>query len=481
MAIGRDASAFAPIQERDDGRQTMTVSAAMALAKGALEGVTVRLLGEVSEVSNKPGYKAVYFTVKDAGAALPCMMWNNRYRAAGVSLSVGMLVELTGRFTLYAPKGRMNFDVFSVELAGEGNLRLQVANLAKKLSAEGLMDVARKRPLPPLPATIGLVTSPRGAAVHDVLRTLRRRFPLARVLVAGVAVEGAGAPAGLVEGIRCVCAAGAEVVLVVRGGGSFEDLMPFNDEGLARAIASCPVPVVTGIGHEPDTSIADMVADVRASTPTAAAEAASPSREGMAQLFALRAGALHANLARSIERERAHLWRAADRPVFRDASLLFATEAQTLDYAADRLARALPARLAYDAERVGNARSRLARVAFSVTARDQVQLDLLRGRVRRLGGAMIPAFGQRLGVAAARLHDLSPLAVLGRGYAIARTDEGAVVKSVAQAPAGDRVSVSVADGELLCRVEESRVIHTSMQPWGKPCGGGGSSEIVAGC
>ena len=227
----------------------LSVSGAMALAKGALEGVTVRLVGEVSEVSNKPGYKAVYFTVKDQRAALPCMMWNNRFQASGVRLAVGQLVELTGRFTLYAPKGRMNFDVFSIALAGEGNLRMQVANLARKLEAEGLMAPARKRPVPAYPALVGLVTSPRGAAVHDVLRTLRRRFPLARVLVAGVAVEGSNAPAGIVEGMRAVVRAGAEVVLVVRGGGSFEDLMPFNDEGLARMIAKCPVPVVTGIGH----------------------------------------------------------------------------------------------------------------------------------------------------------------------------------------------------------------------------------------
>ena len=138
---GRQAAARADAAA--GGAEALSVSAAMALAKGALEGVTVRLVGEVSEVSNKPGYKAVYFTVKDKSAALPCMMWNNRYQAAGVSLSVGMLVELTGRFTLYAPKGRMNFDVFSVALAGEGNLRLQVANLASKLQAAGHMDAAR--------------------------------------------------------------------------------------------------------------------------------------------------------------------------------------------------------------------------------------------------------------------------------------------------------------------------------------------------
>ena len=300
----------------------LSVSGAMALAKGALEGVTVRLVGEVSEVSNKPGYKAVYFTVKDQRAALPCMMWNNRFQASGVRLAVGQLVELTGRFTLYAPKGRMNFDVFSIALAGEGNLRMQVANLARKLEAEGLMAPARKRPVPAYPALVGLVTSPRGAAVHDVLRTLRRRFPLARVLVAGVAVEGSSAPAGIVEGMRAVVRAGAEVVLVVRGGGSFEDLMPFNDEGLARMIAKCPVPVVTGIGHEPDTSIADMVADLRASTPTAAAEAVSPARESLGRLFEARSSSLRASMSRALDRAGAEVRRCATRPLFCDAQLL---------------------------------------------------------------------------------------------------------------------------------------------------------------
>ena len=150
----------------------LSVSAAMSLAKQSLESLTVRMVGEVSEVSIKPGYKAAYFTVKDSSASLPCMMWNNRYRASGIQLAIGQLVELTGRFTLYAAKGRMNFDVFTVALAGEGDLRLKVANIARKLKAEGLTDPARKRPLPVFPERIGLVTSPRSAAVHDVLRTL---------------------------------------------------------------------------------------------------------------------------------------------------------------------------------------------------------------------------------------------------------------------------------------------------------------------
>lgn len=462
-ALGRARAATA--SPSGSGADVLSVSAAMAMAKGALEGVTVRLVGEVSEVSCKPGYKAAYFTVKDKGASLPCMMWNNRYQASGVRLSVGQLVELTGRFTLYAPKGRMNFDAFSLILAGEGDLRLKVANLAKKIEAEGLMNPSRKRPLPELPAVIGLVTSPRGAAVHDVLRTLRRRFPLARVLVAGVAVEGRGAAAGIVEGMRCVVRGGAELVLVVRGGGSFEDLMPFNDEGLARAIVACPVPVVTGIGHEPDTSIADMVADVRASTPTAAAEAASPSREGLAGLFESRARALATSVSRRIEREAASLNLSAERPLFRDAHVLFATESQTLDLAADRLVRAIPLSIERDRARVASLAERLAPCASRRIERLSAHVDASCGRLSVVGGGLVPRFGHEVVLRAARLDDLSPLAVLGRGYAIARTNQGSVVKRVGQVAIGDALSISVSDGSLSCRVEGAEQVDTAVIPW----------------
>lgn len=484
----------------------LSVSEAMALAKGALEGVTVRLVGEVSEVSNKPGYKAVYFTVKDEGAALSCLMWNNRFRSCGVQLTVGMRVELTGRFTLYAAKGRMNFDVFSLVMAGEGNLRLQVANLARKLQAEGLMDAARKRPLPAFPETIGLVTSPSGAAVHDVLRTLRRRYPLARVLLAGVLVEGQSAPAGIVEGIERVCATGAEVVLVVRGGGSFENLMPFNDEGLARAIAACPVPVVTGIGHETDTLIADMVADMRASTPTGAAQAVAPDVADVRAALDARASAMGSCLSHRIERSQERLRALAARPLFADESYLLAAESQAVDLLAERLPRALPAslersgfrldalagRLASalprslerdwarvaaagdrlrqaplralerDAARVAASNERLRRALPLATQRESAALRALSGRLARAGQAQVPRFQAQVGMAAARLHDLSPLAVLGRGYAIARA-EGAVVKSVAQAPPGTLLNVSVSDGELACTVQEACRVDTSVE------------------
>lgn len=408
----------------------LSVSEAMQAAKRSLESITVKLIGEVSEVNAKAGYKAVYFTVKDDGASLPCMIWLNRYHQSGVQLCVGQRVELTGRFTLYAPKGRMNFDVFSISLAGEGDLRRRVAELAQRLEREGLMAASRKRPVGSLYEHIGLVTSPRGAAVHDVLRTIRRRFPVARISLAGVAVEGSQAPQGIVSGIDACVRAGCEVVLVVRGGGSFEDLMPFNDERLARAIAACPVPVVTGIGHEPDTSIADMVADVRSSTPTAAAERVSPDSSALLRELDARAASMSASQRLAIERYEARLGYVASRPLFKDPHLLFSTDLLTLDLLHDRLSRALPECLAKDFLHLTDAQRRLCTCAKTSFER----------------------FEHELALRAGRLHDLSPLAVLSRGYAIAKDEEGSVVRSVYAVHDGDKLDVAVSDGVISCSV-----------------------------
>ena len=416
----------------EEAAPALSVSAAMGLAKNALEEVVVRLVGEVSEVNDKPGYKAVYFTVKDEKASLPCMMWMNRYQASGVALSVGALVELTGRFSLYAAKGRMNFDVFSVSLAGEGQLRLQVANLARELEAMGLMDPARKRPLPAYPETIGLVTPPRG-------------------------------------------------------GGSFEDLMPFNDRRLARTIAACPVPVVTGIGHEPDTSIADMVADVRASTPTAAAEAVAPAQgEIAARIQGLGAAMGHAE-GRRLDGLSLAVERLASLPLFREPTRLFDAEALALDDLSDRLGRALPAALTEDRHRlglIGEALGRMLpgllsapRAAVGASAgrlgylgehfgeRPRQRLEGARGRLERAGAAMTDPYRASVAVSAARLHDLSPLAIIGRGYAMAKGEDGRVVSSVDGVAAGERLVVTLSDGELDCTVDDIRRIHSAVEAW----------------
>lgn len=436
----------------------LSVGAALALAKHQLEGVSVRIVGEVSEVSNKPGYAAVYFTLKDKdqNASLPCLMWMNRFKQAGVDIRVGAVVDVTGRFSLYAAKGRMNFDVSTITLAGEGDIRMKMAQLAKKLEAEGLMRPEAKRPLPRLPRRIGLVTSPRGAAVYDVLRTLRRRYPLASVLVTGVPVEGKDAPAHLMAGLDEVVAAGAEVVLLVRGGGSFEDLMPFNDEALARHIASLPVPIVTGIGHEPDTSIADMVADLRASTPTAAAEAVAPQSgdiqaalDGMAR----RMGFAESALASSAEKRLSVL---AASPVFADPMALLRDDAQRLDEASRRLEGALPGALAKSRDLLASARMSFLKASPRLLGSRMVRLTEVRTALRAAGPALATPFKERIAVMAAGLEGLSPLAVLSRGYAAAFSDDGAVISSIHSVTRGDVVNVQVSDGLIACRAEDIR-------------------------
>ena len=409
-------------QSEKDAAAALSVSAALSLAKKTLETLVVRIVGEVSEVSVRSGYRAAYFTVKDEEAALSCMMWNNRYKAQGFELQVGQLIEVTGRFSIYAAKGRMNFDVFSFKLAGEGDLRMRVANIARKLEAEGLTDPSRKLPLPVFPESIGLVTSPRGAAVHDVLRTLRRRFPLAKVYLAGVPVEGATAAEGIVNGMREVYRRHPDVILLVRGGGSFEDLMPFNDETLARAICKSRIPIVTGIGHEVDTTIADMVSDFRASTPTAAAEAVSPSAESLQDLFSSREGALHRSATIAVERMRARVEGVQDRPVFKDPFMLLSQGAQAVDYAQERLTRSLPLSVARQAERVDAMAFRLERALPPALERQHERIAIFGARMDRAlpaivqqGKASTESANERLARVAPSLTE--PYRVYTRGIA----------------------------------------------------------------
>lgn len=427
-------------------KEALSVSAAITIAKSLLQQHAFRITGEVSELSDKPGYKAVYFTIKDNDATLSCLMWKNRYAQAGVPLRIGAKVVVTGKFTIFAPKGRMNFEASSLSLAGDGDLRAQVAALAEKLRQEGLMDTARKRPLVIYPQRIGLVTSPRGAAVHDVLRTLRRRFPAAKIFLAGVPVEGKQASLNMIEALHTVVAAGAEEVLVVRGGGSFEDLMPFNDEALARAIAQCPVPVITGIGHEPDTSIADMVADYRASTPTAAAEAVSPHQRDVALLLDEDARRMKSVMMARLNRSGEYLNQIAARPVFRDPLSLFATDFQMLDVLQMSLDRSLGRYLPVQLQNLNQLCHALNQAELALLHRYRDSLVSLQTVLEKVGTKSLEPRVSEVALMAARLHDLSPLKTLARGWSIAHNEDGVVVQSITQVKPGDRLSVRVKDG-----------------------------------
>ena len=452
----------------------LTVTQAANLAQKTLESLSVVMEGEVSQVTDRRGYSAVYFTLKDEHASIPCKMWQNRYQKAGVKIEVGALVQVSGRFTYYGPNGSFSFDAFSLRLAGEGVLRMQVAQIAERLRREGLMDQARKRPLPAYPERIGLVTSPRGAAVRDVLRTLRRRYPLAEVMVCGVPVEGKGAAQDMTRAIARAADAGAQVVLLVRGGGSFEDLMPFNDEGLARAVAACPVPMVTGIGHEPDNSICDMVADVRASTPTAAAEAVAPECEAIRQSIDTYGSHMSGFFAHKLEVTRLYLDRAPHRSVFEDSEALLGGYAQRTDSLDERLQRAIPHAIERDQAHVealslrmktampGHVRAdaselealthRLRTSIPAVLQHDVGSAEALSQRLKVRGSSLVQPYEHAVGVRAARLDGLSPLAILGRGYALARDERGNVVRRVSQTTAGEKMTVTVSDGTIDCAV-----------------------------
>lgn len=460
-------------QEKAD---TISVSQAVSLAKAALKNVRVRIIGEVSEAP-KPGYKMAHFTLKDRDATLPCKMWGETYIKNGVKLQVGMSVEISGYFDVYPKTGSMEFYVFSLELAGEGYLRMEVEKLKQKLAAEGLLSDARKRPLPAYPETIGLVTSPQGAAVRDVLRTLRRRYPLAQIHLAGVKVEGEGAPEGLAQALEATAASGAEVILLVRGGGSYESLMPFNDEGLARAIAACPVPVVTGIGHEPDTTIADLVADKRASTPTAAAEVVAPDIDALRMTINHFGSKLTEAQQRQIDNLQLRVERIEARSFFADPQSIFLEAAQTIDTLTLRLSTALPKSLAADRHACDMLAIRLRANIRNATKQPQNEVERLTGifeqklrhtldrpktvisscatQLKSQGKRLLSPFKESIAKQAARLEDLSPVAVIARGYAIARTDKGAVIGSISQVRPQERVSIQVRDGTIACTVQET--------------------------
>ncbi len=348
-----------------------------------------------------------YFTLKDDRAQLRCVLWRSDAERLPTDPEEGMQVRVFGSLTLYEARGEYQMAVRRVEGDGaEGLWRLAFEKLRRKLDEEGLLDPARRRPLPRFPATVGVVTSPTGAALHDILTVLRRRAPWVRVLLRGARVQGEEAGREVARAIQVLGSSGqVDVLIVGRGGGSIEDLWAFNEEVVARAIAACPVPVVSAVGHEVDVTISDLVADLRAPTPSAAAEAVVP--DGAVVLAQLRG--LPERLARGL---RGTVTR-------RQAALVDQLRV---------LSRAMERRLSPSRQTVDLAGARLER---GVTR-------LLERRRERLGGL------------AGRLQALSPLAILERGYSVARGESGTLLRRVADFPAGRDFVLRVADGSVRC-------------------------------
>ncbi|HET7560521.1 MAG TPA: exodeoxyribonuclease VII large subunit, partial [Limnochordia bacterium] len=354
-----------------------------------------------------------YFTLKDETSRLSCVMFRNRAGQVAFRPEDGQSVVAGGRLAVYEAGGAYQLYVDSLIPVGRGDLHLAFEQLKARLQEEGLFAAERKRPLPLLPRTVGVVTSPSGAAVRDIISVLRRRFANVDIVLSPAVVQGEAGPESVVQALaRLVARGGVDVVIVGRGGGSLEELWTFNDERVARAIAACPLPVISAVGHETDFTIADFVADRRAPTPSVAAELAVPERERL-------------ETALTDLRERAE----------------WALEKRLVD-ARTRLRQL---------EESGAFRRPLERVEW--------QRERLDGRLQRIEQAcraLVQSAVHRLQLASGKLDSLSPLAVLGRGYAVARRDaEGEIVRSVAQAKRGERLDVIVADGRLHCRVEGS--------------------------
>jgi len=423
---------------------------------GAIRGLLtdhfsdIWVAGEISG-TRVPASGHYYFTLKDEGAQLKSVCYKMTARYLKFKPQDGIAVLARGRIDMYDARGEVQFVVEAIEPQGHGALQLAFEQLKKKLASEGLFESARKRPLPALPARIGIVTSPTGAVIRDILQILERRFPGRHVRIYPAQVQGEGAMEQVVAGLEYFSRSKwAEVVIVARGGGSLEDLWTFNEERVARAIVGCAVPVISAIGHETDFTIADFVADLRAPTPSAAAELVIRTRQSLFELLdsstskltqtarlaiAMRARALH-----RISVDRATLHRAIGRRMQR---------IDELEYRVRELVRALLNRRKKALERNGSRLAQLdVRLKFAAARRRIEASDVkLQHAIRlRLGGAR-----GNLSPLAAHLAQLSPLKILERGYAIVENN-GKIVKAPIDAPVDSEVKIRIAQGHLRGRI-----------------------------
>jgi len=394
-----------------------------------------------------------YFTLKDASAQVRCVFFRTKAQGLAFALADGLAVEVRATPTIYEARGDFQLNVETVREAGLGALYERFVKLKARLETAGWFDAARKRPLPPYPRAVGIVTSTRAAALRDVLATLSRRWPAARAVIYAAAVQGDGAAAELAAAIDAANARDeVDVLIVCRGGGSLEDLWAFNEEALARAIYRSNLPVVSGVGHETDFTICDFVADLRAATPTAAAAAVVPDRVAFAHK--LRELARHASrgTAHALAVRAQRLDHASRRLVHPAARI--AAQRERAAALAMRLSRSFRLRLAAERDSVASLQACLAREARAPLPQAG-QLDTALGAWRRAGRDELARRAARVDHAARAMGHLNPRAVLDRGYAIVTTAAGDVVYDAAQVARGDAVGLSFARGGAAAQVTDT--------------------------
>lgn len=441
-------------------KQILTVSELTAEIKAVLEE-GFPFIWVVGEISNfrKPASGHFYFTLKDdeaqGSAQINAVMFRGQNRSLGFLPEDGMMVTGLGRISVYEPRGSYQLIFEYLEPKGVGQLQIAFEKLRARLEAEGLFEESRKRPIPFLPKKIGVVTSPTGAVIHDIMKVVNRRFPDMRIEIAPVRVQGEGAEREIAEAIRLLNRRGeADVMILGRGGGSLEDLQAFNAEVVARAIFESEIPVISAVGHETDFTIADFVADVRAPTPSAAAEMAVPVKSDLAaQLAGLRQSLIN-RMYGLVEAKRTALAEMSRRLVH--PSRRIQDFRLRLDDLTQRLGQSCLRRVRGERERLA---WRVAAVRRSGTlkavSRQRERVGVLRERLASGIRAVLERAASRQRETHARLRLLGPEAVLSRGYAITRTvPDGAIVRDAAKVAGGALLDIKLAKGGLRCRVEE---------------------------
>ncbi len=409
----------------------------------------VWVAGEVANLRRQSSGH-VYFSLKDDEATIGAVLWASQARRLKFEMEEGQEILARGFVEIYPPHGKYQLVVQEVEPRGAGAMALLLQQVKERLQADGLLDPARKRPLPFLPRRVGVATSPTGAALRDFLRVLHARFPSLPVLVAPCRVQGEGAAGTVISAVRALCRSGVDVVVVTRGGGSQEELAAFNDERLARAIAACPVPVISAVGHEVDVSVADLVADARAATPTHAAQLVAPVRDELRARVSALSGRAERAVAGALDGRRSEI--RALRAELPDPAHLLSRQRHRVDDLVHRSAGGVRALRRRDRERLDRLRARLARQEPRRRVREV--LARMEAATRRLGAWQAAYFrreGLRLERLGARLEPANVAKLLARGFALVLKDGHLVTRS-AQAATDDAVRIALARGWLDARI-----------------------------
>ncbi len=447
---------LAPVGTAPPERNVYTVSrlnreVRLLLEKGL---AVVWLEGELSNFS-APASGHWYFSLKDREAQLRCAMFRTRNTGIGFTPKAGQHVLVRGRVTMYEARGDYQLIAEHMEEAGVGALKREFERLKAKLAAEGLFALERKRTLPRFPRRIGVVTSPTGAAIRDVLHVLARRFPPASVIVYPTPVQGAAAVPAIIDAISTANArAECDVLIVARGGGSLEDLWAFNDENVARAIHASVLPVVSGIGHEVDFTIADFVADARAPTPSGAAELVVPDRNACLDVLRRTADRLAVAMRRELRTVTSRFDSAGARLKLLHPGARLLQQAQRLDDLEQRLQGSLRNLFHEKRSRLSDARAHLVHNSPERRVRDfRLKHEALAARLEHAMNTCVDRADHRLKLAARTLNTVSPLATLERGFAIVtRAADGALVTDVASLNTGDEIEARVARGRVRAQV-----------------------------